>query len=188
MGGTAPCWARPRPWPERARRSGPAGTGARQYGPGTRDNGRPRRRYGGEPAALDLAVALGDSALQMQASHTLGQAYYAIGDFGRRPRLLRRNVEAADRQSGTPRTDVRILSQAALARTLGTLGGIRRGPAPRGGGTAPRHAGRSRSHADHCPRLLSQLYLAQETWSTPSGCTTRACPWCVPPAAGTCCP
>jgi tetratricopeptide (TPR) repeat protein len=111
--------------------------------------------------ALDLAVALGDSALQMQASHTLGQAYYAIGDFGRAAELLRRNVEAADRQSGTPRTDVRLLSQAALARTLGTLGVFVEG----------------RRHGEEALRLatlegrgaipiivyafLSQLYLAQ---------------------------
>ena len=53
--------------------------------------------------ALDLAAALGDSALQVQASHHLGQAYYAIGDFGRAAELLRQNVEAADRESGTPR-------------------------------------------------------------------------------------
>jgi class 3 adenylate cyclase/tetratricopeptide (TPR) repeat protein len=111
--------------------------------------------------ALDLAVALGNRALQMQASHTLGQAYYAIGDFGRAAELLRCNVEVADRQSGTPRTDVRLLSQAALARTLGTLGVFAEG----------------RRHAEEALRLatlegrgaiplivygfLSQLYLAQ---------------------------
>jgi tetratricopeptide (TPR) repeat protein len=74
--------------------------------------------------ALDLAVALGDRALQAQASHTLGQASYFIGDFGRAAELLRRNVEAADRQSDTPNTDMRILSQsqAFLGRTLGALG------------------------------------------------------------------
>jgi predicted ATPase len=33
-----------------AQRSGPAGMGARQYGPGAQDNGRSRRRHGGEPA------------------------------------------------------------------------------------------------------------------------------------------
>ena len=77
--------------------------------------------------ALELAVELGDSALQGQASHTLGQAYYAIGDFGRAAELLRRNVEAADRESGTPSTDVRIQSQAWLARTLGALGAFAEG-------------------------------------------------------------
>jgi predicted ATPase len=55
--------------------------------------------------ALELAVALGESALQAQASYTLGQAYQAIGDFGRAAELCRRNVAAADRESGTPSTD-----------------------------------------------------------------------------------
>ena len=57
-----------------------------------------------------------------EASHSLGQAYYAIGDFGRAAELLRRNVEAADRESGTPSTGVRLQSQAWLARTLSALG------------------------------------------------------------------
>ena len=30
-----------------------------------------------------LAAALGDSTLQVQASHRLGQVYDGIGDFGR---------------------------------------------------------------------------------------------------------
>jgi class 3 adenylate cyclase/tetratricopeptide (TPR) repeat protein len=68
--------------------------------------------------ALELAAALGDSTLQVRAAHTLGQAYYAIGDFGRAAELLRRNVEAADRQSGTPSTIFRIESRAYLALTL----------------------------------------------------------------------
>ena len=57
----------------------------------------------------------------------LGQAYYAIGDFGRAAELLRRNVEAADRESGTPSTDVRIESRAWLARTLSALGAFAEG-------------------------------------------------------------
>jgi tetratricopeptide (TPR) repeat protein len=72
--------------------------------------------------AFELAAALGDSTLQVYASHTLGQAYSASGDFGRAAGLLRRNVEAADREPGTPSTDVRIESQAWLARTLSALG------------------------------------------------------------------
>jgi tetratricopeptide (TPR) repeat protein len=77
--------------------------------------------------ALDLATALGESALQVQASLNLGQAYYAIGDFGRAAELLRRNVEVADREPGTPSTDVRIWSQAWLARTLSMLGAFAEG-------------------------------------------------------------
>jgi tetratricopeptide (TPR) repeat protein len=72
--------------------------------------------------ALALAVALGDSAMQGEASLHLGLAYWAIGDFGRATELLRWNVEAADQKSGTPRTSVHIQSRAWLARTLGALG------------------------------------------------------------------
>ena len=77
--------------------------------------------------ALDLAVELGDSALQMQASYYLGQVYYAIGDFGRAAELLQRNVEAADRESGMPGMAWRLRSQAWLARTLSTLGAFAEG-------------------------------------------------------------
>jgi tetratricopeptide (TPR) repeat protein len=77
--------------------------------------------------ALALAAALGDSALQVRASRVLGPVYYAIGDFGRAAELLRRNVEAADRESGTPSTNLRIQSRAWLARTLGHLGAFTEG-------------------------------------------------------------
>jgi class 3 adenylate cyclase/tetratricopeptide (TPR) repeat protein len=77
--------------------------------------------------ALALATELGDSVLQEQASSRLGQAYDAIGDFVRAAELLRRNVEAADRESGTPSTDWRIMSRVYLARTLGALGAFAEG-------------------------------------------------------------
>jgi DNA-binding NtrC family response regulator/tetratricopeptide (TPR) repeat protein len=79
--------------------------------------------------ALDLAAELGESALQVRASHRLGQAYCDIGDFGRAAELLRRNVEAADGESGTPSTDslFRIESRAYLARTLSALGAFAEG-------------------------------------------------------------
>ena len=77
--------------------------------------------------ALALAVAVGDSALQVQASYRLGGAYYAIGDFGRAAELLRWNVEAADREAGTPSTDLLIESRAWLARTLSALGAFAEG-------------------------------------------------------------
>src|SRR5262249_20076910 len=77
--------------------------------------------------ALALADALGDSALQVGASHRLGQVYYSLGDFGRAAELLRQNVETADRESGTPRTDVRSQSQAWLALTLSHLGAFAEG-------------------------------------------------------------
>jgi len=74
--------------------------------------------------ALSLAAELGESALQVQASHNLGQAYHDIGDYRRAAELLRRNVEAADQASGTPSTDSRFRSEsrAWLALTLSDLG------------------------------------------------------------------
>jgi tetratricopeptide (TPR) repeat protein len=77
--------------------------------------------------ALELAAALGDNTLQEQASHHLGQAYQALGDFRRATELLRRNVEAGDRASGPLRTDVWIESRAWLARTLSALGAFAEG-------------------------------------------------------------
>jgi class 3 adenylate cyclase/tetratricopeptide (TPR) repeat protein len=111
--------------------------------------------------ALEIAAALGESALQVQASHILGMVYYAIGDFGRAAELLRRNVEAADRESSTPSTVYRIQSRAWLALTLSALGAFPEG----------------RRHAEEALRLatlegrgdapmiahsnLGDLYLAQ---------------------------
>ena len=111
--------------------------------------------------ALTLAAALGDSALQEEASCTLGQAYGAIGDYGRGAELLRRNVEAADQASGTPRTNVRIGSQAWLARPLGRLGAFAEGrrhgeEALRLATLAGRGATPIVAHA-----TLGELYLAQ---------------------------
>jgi class 3 adenylate cyclase/tetratricopeptide (TPR) repeat protein len=111
--------------------------------------------------AFELAVELGESALQVQASMNLGLIYAAIGDFGRATELLRRSVEAADRGSGRLRTDVRIRSRAWLARTLSALGAFAEGR--RHGEEALRLAtleGREEipilAHA-----LLGDLYLAQ---------------------------
>jgi tetratricopeptide (TPR) repeat protein len=77
--------------------------------------------------ALELAAALGESPLQMEAAHRLGQVYANIGDFGRAAELLRWSVEAADRESGTPTTELRIQSQASLAQTLSALGAFAEG-------------------------------------------------------------
>jgi tetratricopeptide (TPR) repeat protein len=77
--------------------------------------------------ALALAAAPDDSSLQLQASLGLGAAYYYIGDFGRAAELLRWSVEAADRESGTPSTDVRSQSRQQLALTLGVLGAFAEG-------------------------------------------------------------
>src|SRR5262249_4928916 len=47
-----------------------------------RQTGDPNSAVAAGRQALELAVALGESALQMRATHTLGQAYYASGGFG----------------------------------------------------------------------------------------------------------
>jgi tetratricopeptide (TPR) repeat protein len=77
---------------------------------------------------LELGAALGDRTLQVEAAFYLGQAYYRIGDFGRAAALLRRNVEAADRESGTPSMGRWLISsQGWLARTLSALGAFAEG-------------------------------------------------------------
>jgi tetratricopeptide (TPR) repeat protein len=63
----------------------------------------------------------------MEASHRLGQAYWAIGDFGQAAELLRQSVEAADQGSGTLSTGRQSQSRAWLARTLGALGAFAEG-------------------------------------------------------------
>ena len=103
--------------------------------------------------ALELATALGESALQVRTSLSLGMAYHDIGDFGRAVELLRRIVEAADRESGTPSTDVRLQSSGVADADLGRARSLRRGPALRGGGAPPRHARRPRAGTGRCPRL-----------------------------------
>jgi class 3 adenylate cyclase/tetratricopeptide (TPR) repeat protein len=77
--------------------------------------------------ALELAAGLGESTLQEQASLRLGRVCYSLGDFGRVAELLRWNVETADRKSDRLRTNVRIESQAWLARTLSVLGAFAEG-------------------------------------------------------------
>jgi tetratricopeptide (TPR) repeat protein len=111
--------------------------------------------------ALELAVALGESALQAQASNHLGQTYYAIGDLGQAVELLRWNVEAADRESDTPSTDLWIESRAWLAQTLGALGVFVEGR--RHGEEALRLATLAgRGHTPIVVRFcLGQLYLTQ---------------------------
>jgi class 3 adenylate cyclase/tetratricopeptide (TPR) repeat protein len=121
--------------------------------------------YDGAMAAgqqlLALAATLGDSALQVQASYTLGQVFQAIGDFGRAAELLRRSVEAADREAGTPNTDLQILTRAFLVRTLSDLGAFAEGR--RHGEEALRLA--TLAGRGHIPIVvhgcLGPLYLAQ---------------------------
>jgi predicted ATPase len=77
--------------------------------------------------ALTLAVALGNRALQAHAAYHLGIAYHNNGDSGQAAELLRQSVEAADRESGTLRTDWRIEPQACLALPLSALGAFAEG-------------------------------------------------------------
>ena len=77
--------------------------------------------------ALELATVLGEGALQVRASYNLGQVYYAVGHLGRAAELLRQNAEAVDQEAPAPNTDVRIWSQAWLARTLSALGAFAEG-------------------------------------------------------------
>jgi tetratricopeptide (TPR) repeat protein len=77
--------------------------------------------------AIKLAAEIGESALQAHASYTLGQVYWATGDFRQAAALLRRSVEAADWEAGTPSTAMRIQAQAWLARILSALGAFAEG-------------------------------------------------------------
>jgi tetratricopeptide (TPR) repeat protein len=77
--------------------------------------------------ALTLAAELDESALQVEASFRLGEVYLTMGDFGRAAELVRRTVEAADREAGTPRTLMRIRCRALLVRILGVLGAFAEG-------------------------------------------------------------
>jgi tetratricopeptide (TPR) repeat protein len=91
----------------------------------------------------------------------VGQAYYAIGDFDKAAELLRHNVEAADKESSTASTDVRVRSRAWLARTMSALGAFAEGR--RHGGEALRLAtlggrGQTPVGAHAC---LGRLYLTQ---------------------------
>src|SRR5262245_39234507 len=91
-------------------------------GPALRTTGDPDDAMAVGRQALDLAAALGDSVLQEHASLYLGQGYYALGDFGRATELFRQSMEAADREVGTPSTNVRGRAKVWLAQTLSALG------------------------------------------------------------------
>src|SRR5712691_2973793 len=77
--------------------------------------------------ALAIATELGDRARQVAATHRLGQAYFAIGDFGRAAVLLRQNVEALESSAPDPRFHHGIQSRAWLALVLSTCGAFTEG-------------------------------------------------------------
>jgi tetratricopeptide (TPR) repeat protein len=108
--------------------------------------------------ALALAAALGERTLQMRASLILGWAYSDTGDFVRAAALQRGNVEAADWEAGRPGTDVRIQSQAWLARILARLE-----PSPRAGAMGRRRSALPRLKAAGIPRSLPMAASATST-------------------------
>jgi class 3 adenylate cyclase/tetratricopeptide (TPR) repeat protein len=111
--------------------------------------------------AFALAAALGESTVQVQAAYDLALVYYALGDFGQAAELWRRTMEAADRVSGTPSTDLRIRAQTWLARTLGQLGAFAEG---RHHGEAALRLATREGRGDTpiaAHRSLGLLYLAQ---------------------------
>ena len=140
---------------------------------------------------LDGAIAAGRQALELAVANSAiapcrhkhpipwGTSTHAIGDFGQAAELLRRIVEAADRESGTPRTDVRISAPGVAGADLERAWGLRRGPAPRGGGAPPRHAGRPRGHTHHCPpRPRPPVPHSRGPGALPSGCWSRGLALC----------
>src|SRR5262249_56557664 len=93
------------------------------------------RRITGDPEeamtvghqALELATTLGESALQVQASHNLGRIYENRGDFSRAAELMRRTIEAMDRAAGSASPVLQVQSRAWLARILGHIGAFAEG-------------------------------------------------------------
>lgn len=89
--------------------------------------------------ALALAVELGDRALQILASYTLGRVYWALGDCSRAVERLRWSVEEADRDAGRPRDHPECrprLPRPPVPRPRGTGArhpGVRAGPGPLSG-------------------------------------------------------
>ena len=191
---TGRVWAAPRPVGRGrgpgpgARRSGPAGTGAGQDGQCTQDNGRPRRRHGGGPAG---PRARGRARRQRLA----GASILSPGAGIPCHRRLRPGGRAAAAERGGGGQGVWHAQYRRADPVPGVAGadlerarGLRRGPAPRGGGAPPRHAGRPRDRHRSLPTAASATCTSPKgTWSTPSGCWTRAWPSVVPPATGTGC-
>ena len=138
--------------------------------------------------ALELAAALGDSALQVQASLLPG-----AGILCHRRLRPGGRAAAAERGGGGPGVwhaqDRRADRVPGVAGAdLGRARGLRRGPAPRGGGAPPRHAEKAEGRHRSLPTAASASCTSPKgTWSTPSGCWSRAWPSVVPPATGTGC-
>ena len=110
--------------------------------------------------ALTLATGLRDLALQVAASHFLGLAYWAVGDYGRAADLFRRNVAALEPGTGRPAPFL-IHSRAWLAYTLSQLGQFTEGRL-HGEEALRRATAEGRGDESMMARLgLGRLYLAQ---------------------------
>ncbi len=137
--------------------------------------------------ALELAAALGDSALQVRASHAPGAGILLpSATSAGRPSCCGGSVEAADRESGTPSTDLRIQSQAWLARTLSALGAFAEGR--RHGEEALRLAtleGRGDTPIMAHAGLGEPVPRPRGPGARHPGVGARAWPSVVPPATGT---
>src|SRR5262245_25829784 len=109
--------------------------------------------------ARALATARGDLALQVQASHFLGLAYWSMGDYRQAAELFRRNVAALE--PGTGHRPYLISSRAWLASTLSPLGQFAEGQ--RHGEEALRHAtAEGRGEEPMVSHFtLGRLYLVQ---------------------------
>ena len=103
--------------------------------------------------ALDLAMALGERALQVHASLYLGQVCYVLGDFGRATEFLQWSMEAADREGDPPVPTCGPDPRHGWRGPCSRARGLHRGPALRGGGAPSRHAGRPRARPGRCPPL-----------------------------------
>jgi class 3 adenylate cyclase/tetratricopeptide (TPR) repeat protein len=114
--------------------------------------------------ALELGTSLGDPALQIETSLRLGQAYFAMGDFGRAAELLRGNVEALARADERQERSREIISRAWLAWVLGVLGEFAEGR--RHGEEALRlaMAEKRREAPVIAHGCLGLLYLEQGDW------------------------
>ena len=189
-GPTGRVWAAPRPVGrgrgpgQGARRPGPAGTGTGRDGQCTQDDGRPRRRHGGGPAG---PRARGRARRERLAGASIPCAWggYTMpsATSAGRPSCCGRAWRRRTGSLARPRTDLRIQVPGVAGADLERARGLRRGPAPRGGGAPPRHAEQAEGPHRSLPTAASASCTSPKgTWSTPSGCWSRAWPSVVPPA------
>jgi hypothetical protein len=138
-----------------AQRSGPAGMGARQYGPGAQDNGRPQRHHYDGPASprsrgRARRLCLAGASIPEPGDRI--RWHRRLWPGGRTPAAPPGSCEQAVWHTQYRRADLSPVPGAPGA-DLGRAGGLRRGPALRRGGAPPYQAGRPRAHPDHGSRL-----------------------------------